>query len=95
MPKLGVEIIVFTDANAFYRSDAVRKLIAHFADRRVGLVCGRLHYVPDRDSFMSDEELNRFVSIFVQGQDVRLLEGLETTVKEGDLITILPLAAGG
>jgi MoaD family protein len=45
--------------------------------------------------FMGDEELNRFVSIFVQGQDVRLLEGLETTVKEGDVITILPLAAGG
>ena len=45
--------------------------------------------------FMGDEELNRFVSIFIQGQDIRLLEGLETTVKEGDVITILPLAAGG
>ena len=45
--------------------------------------------------FVGDEELNRFVSIFVQGQDIRLLDELETTVKEGDVITILPLAAGG
>jgi molybdopterin synthase sulfur carrier subunit len=45
--------------------------------------------------FIGDEELNRFVSIFVQGQDIRLLEGLATTVKEGDMITILPLVAGG
>jgi len=45
--------------------------------------------------FRGDEELNRFVSIFVGGRDIRLLEGLETAVSEGDVITILPLAAGG
>ena len=45
--------------------------------------------------FMGDEELNRFVSIFVGGRDIRLLEELETTVKEDDVVTILPLAAGG
>ena len=45
--------------------------------------------------FRGEEELNRFVSIFVGGRDIRLLEGLETAVSEGDVITILPLAAGG
>jgi len=45
--------------------------------------------------FRGDKELNRFVSIFVGGRDIRLLEGLETAVREGDVITILPLAAGG
>ena len=45
--------------------------------------------------FRGDEEFNRFVSIFVGGRDIRLLEGLETAVREGDVITILPLAAGG
>ncbi len=45
--------------------------------------------------FRGDEELNRFVSIFIGGRDIRLLEGLETAVSEGDVITILPLAAGG
>jgi molybdopterin synthase sulfur carrier subunit len=45
--------------------------------------------------FRGDEELSRFVGIFVGGQDIRLLQGLETTVREGDVVTILPLAAGG
>jgi molybdopterin synthase sulfur carrier subunit len=45
--------------------------------------------------FKGDDELSRFVSIFVDGQDIRLLGGLETTVQEGAVVTILPLAAGG
>ena len=45
--------------------------------------------------FRGDEELSRFVSIFVGGRDIRLLEELETAVREGDVVTILPLAAGG
>ena len=38
------EILVFTDANGMYRKDAVRKLVQHFADARVGCVCGELIY---------------------------------------------------
>jgi len=45
--------------------------------------------------FKGDQELSRFVSIFVNGEDIRLLEGQETAVSEGDVITILPLVAGG
>ncbi|MDH3686969.1 MAG: glycosyltransferase family 2 protein, partial [Myxococcales bacterium] len=57
VPKLDVEILVLTDANALYRPDAIRAIVAPFADREVGLVCGRLRYVEDGASFMSDEEL--------------------------------------
>jgi molybdopterin synthase sulfur carrier subunit len=39
--------------------------------------------------------LNRFVAIFVNGEDVRLLAGDQTAVEDGDVITILPLVAGG
>jgi len=35
------EIIVFSDANAMYAPDAIRKLVRHFADPRVGCVAGR------------------------------------------------------
>ncbi|UNC93585.1 glycosyltransferase family 2 protein [Candidatus Contubernalis alkaliaceticus] len=38
------EIIVFSDANARYRPDAVRKLVRNFYDTRVGCVCGELRY---------------------------------------------------
>jgi molybdopterin synthase sulfur carrier subunit len=40
-------------------------------------------------------ELRRFVNIFVNGEDVRFLDGLDTEVKEGDEVSIVPAVAGG
>ncbi len=39
--------------------------------------------------------LRRFVNVYVGGEDIRFLEGLNTQVKDGDEITILPAVAGG
>ena len=44
IPAATGEILVFTDANAMLRPDALRKLVRHFADPRVGSVSGRLVY---------------------------------------------------
>jgi molybdopterin converting factor small subunit len=41
-----------------------------------------------------DGDLNRFINVFVDGQDVRYLEGLDTPVGSGD-VRILPAMAGG
>lgn len=41
----GEEILVFTDANTFFEPDAVRKLVRHFGDERIGCVCGELRLV--------------------------------------------------
>jgi molybdopterin synthase sulfur carrier subunit len=45
--------------------------------------------------FAEDGELNRFVNVYVDGQDVRYLDGLGTTVGEADIVMILPAMAGG
>ncbi|MCH2658160.1 MAG: MoaD family protein [Dehalococcoidia bacterium] len=42
-----------------------------------------------------DGSLRRFVNIFVNGEDIRFLDGLETSVGEGDEISIVPAVAGG
>lgn len=43
------EILVFSDANTMYEPDAITRLVAYFADDRVGCVCGRLKLKsPDR-----------------------------------------------
>ena len=42
-----------------------------------------------------DGELNRFVNVYVNGQDVRYLAGLETPVASGDEVRLLPAMAGG
>ena len=39
--------------------------------------------------------LHKFVNIYVDDEDVRFLGGLETPVKDGQTVTILPAVAGG
>ena len=40
-------------------------------------------------------DLRNFVNVYVNGEDVRFLEGLETSTKTGDEISIVPAVAGG
>ena len=42
-----------------------------------------------------DGDLNRFVNVYVNGQDVRYLAGLDTPVAPGDEVRLLPAMAGG
>ena len=45
--------------------------------------------------FNDEGKLHRFVNIYVNGEDVRFLSGLETALKEGDEVSIVPAVAGG
>ena len=40
-------------------------------------------------------ELRYFVNLYLNGEDVRFLEGLATSVKSGDEVSIVPAVAGG
>ena len=42
-----------------------------------------------------DGELRRFVNVYLSGEDIRFLDGLETPVPDGSELTILPAVAGG
>ncbi|HEX9124607.1 MAG TPA: MoaD family protein [Actinomycetota bacterium] len=42
-----------------------------------------------------DGGLHRFINVYVNDEDVRYLGSLETSVKEGDIVSILPAVAGG
>lgn len=50
------EIIVFTDANALFTKDSIRKLVRHFKDKSVGLVCGYLKYVKGGETNVGEGE---------------------------------------
>ncbi len=45
--------------------------------------------------FKGPTQLNRFVNIYVNEEDIRFLKNLDTPVKEGDEISIVPAIAGG
>ena len=45
--------------------------------------------------FAEDGELNRYVNVYINDEDVRVLDGLATPVAEADALVILPAMAGG
>jgi len=45
--------------------------------------------------FSADGELNKYVNVYLNDEDVRVLDGLTTPVGEGDSLVILPAMAGG
>lgn len=40
-------------------------------------------------------EVRRFVNLYLNDEDIRFLKGLDTELKEGDVLSIVPAIAGG
>ena len=53
------------------------------------------HPATESQLFAEGGELNRYVNVYLNDEDVRVLEGLDTAVEPGDTIVILPAMAGG
>jgi molybdopterin synthase sulfur carrier subunit len=45
--------------------------------------------------FSPEGELNRYVNVYLNDEDVRVLDGLDTAASESDTVVILPAMAGG
>ena len=45
--------------------------------------------------FSSEGDLNRYVNVYLNDEDVRVLDGLDTPVGDADTVVILPAMAGG
>ena len=45
--------------------------------------------------FGADGSLNRYVNVYLNDEDVRVLDGLETAVGDADVLNVLPAMAGG
>ena len=64
----------------------------------VGQVLGSLsdaHPATKSQIFGESGELNRYVNVYLNDEDVRVLQGLDTEVGDGDVLVILPAMAGG
>jgi molybdopterin synthase sulfur carrier subunit len=53
------------------------------------------HPATQSQLFSAEGELNRYVNVYLNDEDVRVLQGLETAVGAGDTLVILPAMAGG
>ena len=63
----------------------VRELLDKLFERYDGL----------KERLIKDGELTPFINIFVNGEDIRYLKGLETELKEDDEIAFIPAISGG
>lgn len=68
------------------KGDTLLGLIDDLDSRHAGLK-GRL--------LTEEGKLHRFVNVYVNDEDVRFLGSLETPIKDGDSVTVLPAVAGG
>ena len=64
----------------------VREVLADLTDRYPGI---KGHLLDDGG------ELNRFVNVYVNNEDVRLGDGLDTSVTDTSTVIVLPAMAGG
>jgi sulfur-carrier protein len=53
------------------------------------------HPATESQLFAPGGELNRYVNVYLNDEDVRVLEGLDTRVSNDDTLVILPAMAGG
>jgi molybdopterin synthase sulfur carrier subunit len=53
------------------------------------------HPATQSQLFAGDGELNRYVNVYLNDEDVRVLDGLKTAVGGSDVLVILPAMAGG
>ena len=48
-----------------------------------------------QERIVDDAGLRRFVNVYLNDEDVRFLDGIETALSDGDVVTVLPAVAGG
>ena len=65
--------------------DTVRELLEDLMSRFPGL----------RTQLVEDGDIAPFVNVYVEGEDVRTLDGLDTDVTPGATVILLPAMAGG
>ena len=65
--------------------DTVREVLDDLIERFPGL----------RAQLVEDDDIAPFVNVYVEGEDVRTLDGLETPVRDGATVILLPAMAGG
>jgi MoaD family protein len=53
------------------------------------------HPATESQLFSEEGSLNRYVNVYLNDEDVRVLDGLDTPVKDTDTLVILPAMAGG
>ncbi|QDU36084.1 Beta-monoglucosyldiacylglycerol synthase [Maioricimonas rarisocia] len=72
VPEITSDVIVFSDANSIYKEDAIRKLVRHFADPKVGFTVGHQRYYDDQTQTTESESLYWRYETFLKTEECQL-----------------------
>ena len=60
-----------------------------------GVVSGKYAIVNNTERMFDKGQLKRFVNVYLNDEDIRFLDNLNSPVKDGDQVAIIPAVAGG
>ena len=89
-----VQVLIPTALRAHTGDQATLSLAADNIGDLLSLL-RRNHPSLGQKLFRETGELNRFINIYVNGEDIRFLENRETVLKDGDEVALIPAIAGG
>jgi molybdopterin synthase sulfur carrier subunit len=90
MPKIKIPPVLRASVGGEREVDAAGENVREVLH---GLVSA--HPATETQLFSGDGELNRYVNVYLNDEDVRVLDGLDTAVGASDVLVILPAMAGG
>jgi len=72
LPEIESDVVVFSDANSIYNTDAIQKLVRNFADSKVGFVVGHQRYFVDAGTEAHSETLYWRYETWLKTRESRL-----------------------
>jgi sulfur-carrier protein len=91
---MAVKIRIPTPLRAMTGGVDAVQVSAATVDQALAQLCTQFAGM-DKRLFKQPGELNRFVNIYVNEEDIRFLNNLQTPIKDGDDLSIVPAIAGG
>jgi sulfur-carrier protein len=91
---MSVKVLIPTPLQKFTQDQATLECSASSISE---LIDAMEQSCPGIKARLCDEEgkPRRFLNLYVNDEDIRFLEGTETTLKDGDQVSIVPAVAGG
>lgn len=89
MPEVRIPTILRTYTSDQRAVDAIGDTVAAVIDDL------EVNFAGIRERLLENDEVRRFVNIYVDDEDIRFTGGLTTAVKESSTVVILPAVAGG
>jgi molybdopterin converting factor small subunit len=90
---MAIEVRIPTILRTY--TDGERAVAASGETLRAVIVDLEANHPGIQDRIVDEAGLRRFVNVYLNDEDVRFLDGIDTPVSDGDVVTVLPAVAGG